>query len=86
MQRESIEYIQMGIWDRQGELLEEARAIHAARRAVRESGAAPTAGWPTMRAVARRVEGAFRSTVGSLGSALVHAGRRLEGLACRPAA
>ncbi len=85
MQRETIEYIQTGIWNRQGELLSEARAVHLAARAAREARSAAGArrqGWV---AVARAGESAWRSVVGRLGSGMVSVGRRLEGLACRAA-
>ena len=85
MQRETIEYIQTGIWNRQGELLSEARAVHFAARAAREARSVDGArrqGWVV---AARAVESAWRSGVGRVGSGMVSVGRRLEGLACRAA-
>ena len=94
MRHETYEYIQHGVWNRRQELLDEARYLHIAGRAVREarqarierSDPANTRLSPTfVSAATRGLEQAWRAAVGRVGTVMVNAGHRLESLACRAA-
>lgn len=93
MRHESYQFIQTGAWDRQPELLREARMLHRAKQAVREataiarSGSAANAADLTRLANAWRLQGvarasrpalSWRTAAARMGTSLVTFGRRLE--------
>lgn len=81
-------------WYRQGELLNEARVIHEAQRALRARRlertrllglAAQPSSRPTSRVTARTGSAGWRHVAARVGTSLVALGRRLEAAECAAA-